>query len=129
MDDVREAFLEPPHGKSMYQADVIEAFNSTSMYLDDLLSIHNPYCEGMVNQMYPPELQLDKANSTDTEAPFLNLHRSIANRFVSSKIYDKRDDFDSDIVNFPFWMVTFPSVLRMVYTIRNLLGLIESALM
>ena len=50
------------------------------------------------------EIQLNKANTTDTEAPFLDLHQilSIANRFVSSKIYDKRDDFDFDIVNFPF---------------------------
>ena len=37
------------------QADVIEAFNSTSRYLDDLLNIDNPYFEGMVNQIYPPE--------------------------------------------------------------------------
>ena len=37
-----------------------------------------------------------------TEAPFLDLHFSVANGFVSSKIYDKRDDFDFDIVNFPF---------------------------
>ena len=43
------------------QADVIEAFNSTSRYLDDLLNIDNPYFEGMVNQIYPPELQLNKA--------------------------------------------------------------------
>ena len=56
----------------------------------------------MVNQIYPPELQLDKANTSDTEAPFLDLHLSISNTFVSSKIYDKRDDFDFDIVNFPF---------------------------
>ena len=56
----------------------------------------------MVNQIYPPELQLNKANISDTEAPFLDLHLSVANGFVSSKIYDKRDDFDFDIVNFPF---------------------------
>ena len=56
----------------------------------------------MVNRIYPPELQLNKANTSDTEAPFLGLHLSISNRFVSSKIYDKRDDFDFDIVNFPF---------------------------
>ena len=56
----------------------------------------------MVNQIYPPELQLNKANSSDTEAPVLNLHLSISNGFVLSKIYDKRDDFDFDIVNFPF---------------------------
>ena len=81
-----------------YQADVIEAFNSTSKYLDDLLNIDNPYFEGMVNQIYPSELQLNKANISDTEAPFLDLHLSVANGFVSSKIYDKRDDFDFDIL-------------------------------
>ena len=84
------------------QADVIKAFNTTSRYLDDLLNIDNPYFEGMVNQIYPSELQLNKANTSDTEAPFLDLHLSISNGFVSSKIYDKRDDFDFDIVNFPF---------------------------
>ena len=57
----------------------------------------------MVNRIYPPELQLNKANTSDTEAPFLDLHLSISNGFVSSKIYDKRDDFDFDIVNFPFF--------------------------
>ena len=111
------------------QADVIEAFNSTSRYLDDLLNIDNPYFEGMVNQIYPPELQLNKANISDTEAPFIDLHLSVANGFVFSKIYDKRDDFDFDIVNFHFWMVTFLVVLLMVYTFRNLLGLLESAIM
>ena len=45
----------------------------------------------MVNQIYPPELQLNKANTSDTEDPFLVLHLSISNGFVSSKI-----------VNFPF---------------------------
>ena len=84
------------------QADVIKAFNLTSRYLDDLLNIDNPYFEGMVKQIYPPELQLNKANTSDTEAPFLDLHLSISNSFVSSKIYDKRDDFDFDIVNLPF---------------------------
>ena len=52
-------------------ADVIKAFNSTSRYLDDLLNINNLYFEGMVNQIYPPELQLNKANTSDTEARFL----------------------------------------------------------
>ena len=52
------------------QADVIKAFNSTSRYLDDLLNIDNPYFEGMVNQIYPSELQLNKANSSDTGPPF-----------------------------------------------------------
>ena len=56
------------------QADVIEAFNSTSRYLDDLLAIDNSYFEGMVNQIYLPEVQLNKGNNTDTctEVPFLD---------------------------------------------------------
>ena len=52
-----------------YQADDIEAFNSTSRYLDDLLNNGNPYFEGMVNQIYPPELPLNKSNISYTEAP------------------------------------------------------------
>ena len=56
----------------------------------------------MVSQIYPSELQLNKANSSDTEAPFLELNLSITNGIVSSKIYDKRDDFNFEIVNFLF---------------------------
>ena len=65
------------------------------------------YFEGMVNQ---PELQLSKANTTDTEVPFLDLHLSIANGFASSKIYDKRDDFYFDIIFFPFLEGDVPGV-------------------
>ena len=56
--------------------------------------------------VYPPELQLNKTNISDTEAPILDfsvaLQKDRSDGFVSSKIYDKRDDFDFDIVNFPF---------------------------
>ena len=56
------------------QADIIEAFNSTSRYLDDLLNIDNIYFDHMVDRIYPTELQLNRANSSDTEAPFLDLN-------------------------------------------------------
>ena len=56
----------------------------------------------MVNRINPAELQLNKANSSDTETPFLDLNLSISNSTVSTKIYDKRDDLDFCIVNFPF---------------------------
>ena len=84
------------------QTDIIETFNSTSRYLDDLLNTDNPYFEQMVGQIYPTELQLNKVNSSDTEAPFLDLNLSITNGIVSSKIHHKRDDFNFEIVNFPF---------------------------
>ena len=84
------------------QTDIIEAFNSTSGYLDDLLNIDNPYFEQMKGRIYLAELQLNKANSSDTEAPFLDLNLSITKGIVSSKIYDKRDVFDFEIVNYSF---------------------------
>ena len=56
----------------------------------------------MVYRIYPAELQLNKAYSSDTEAPFLNLNVSISNGTVSIIIYDKWEDFDFDIVNFLF---------------------------
>ena len=53
---------------------------------------------------YPSELQRNKANTctSDTKAAFLDLYLSISNAIVSTKIYDKRDDFEFEIVNFPF---------------------------
>ena len=45
------------------QADIIETFNLASKYLDDLLNIDDSQFEGMVNHIYPPELQLNKANT------------------------------------------------------------------
>ena len=50
--------------------DLIYAFNSTSRYLDDLLNIDNIHFEHMVHRIYPAELQLNKANASDTEAAF-----------------------------------------------------------
>ena len=84
------------------QAAVIDAFNTASRYLDSILNINKVYFDNMVSQIYPPELQLSKANTSDTEAAFLDLHLSISNDNVSSKIHDKHDDFDFKIVNFPF---------------------------
>ena len=84
------------------KSEVIEGSNSTSRYLDDLLNMDNNCFDSMVNHIYPSELQLNKANLSDNEASFLDLHLSISDGFVKTKIFDKRDDFDFDIVNFPF---------------------------
>jgi hypothetical protein len=83
------------------QSDVISAFNDTSRYLDDILNIDNPYFAQMVSSIYPRELTLNKANGSDTTASFLDLHLSIIDGNVVTRIYDKRDDFNFDIVNYP----------------------------
>ena len=102
------------------QTDIIGAFNSTSRYLDDLHNIDNPYFEQLVGQIYPIELQLNKANSSDTEAPFLDLNLSITDDIVSSKIYDKQNDFNFEIVNFPFLDGGVPRPLHLLYIFLSL---------
>ena len=64
------------------QAEIIEAFKSISRYLDDILNIDNSYFECMVNRNYLPKLQLNKANTSDNKAPFLDLHLSISNGLI-----------------------------------------------
>ena len=71
----------------------------------------------MVGQIYPTELRLNKANSSDTEAQFLDLSLFKTNGVVSSKIYDKQDDFNFEVVNFPisWWRCSSLSFLRYIY--------------
>ena len=66
------------------QADVIGAFNTTSRYLDDILNINNVYFDNLVSQIYSSELQLNKANTSDTETTFLDSHLSISNDIDST---------------------------------------------
>ena len=77
-----------------------QRWSRTSRYLVDLLNIDNIQFEQMAHRIYPAELQRNKANASDTEAAFLDLILSIHNDTVSTKIYDKRNDFDVNIVNF-----------------------------
>ena len=83
------------------QFHIVSAFNDTSRYLDDICTIDNIYFSDMIPQIYPPELELNKANSTDTCASFLDLNLTIKDNLLSTRIYDKRDDFDFNIVNYP----------------------------
>ena len=76
------------------QADIIDTFNTTYRYVEDVFNFGNVYFDNMVSQIYSSELQLNKANTSDTEAAFLDLHLSISNDILSAKVSDKRDDFD-----------------------------------
>ena len=75
-------------------------FNTTYRYLDDILNINDVYFDNVVSQIYHSELQLNKANTSNTEAAFLDLHLSISDVIVCTKTYDTRDDFDFESVNF-----------------------------
>ena len=66
------------------------------------MDIGNVYFENMVSQIYPSELQLNGASASDAGAAFLDLHLSISNDIVSTRVYDGRDDFGFEVVNFPF---------------------------
>ena len=73
-----------------------------TFFLGHVLSIHKKLLESILCNWDAPDLQLNKDNASITEAPFFDLHISISIGFVSSNVYNKRDDFDFDIVNFPF---------------------------
>ena len=83
------------------QADIIEAFNTRSRYLDDILYMNNIYFDTLVGNIYSAAIQLSKVNTSDTEASILDAHLFISNDTFPTKIYDQSDDFDFEIVNFP----------------------------
>ena len=83
----------------------------------------------MVSQIYPSEFQLNKANTSDTKAMFLDLHLFISNDIVSAKIYDKRGDFDFELVNFPFLDDDVPrSTSQLIRFAKHLAMLLTSTL-
>ena len=80
----------------------------------------------MVGQIYPSKLQLNKANSSNTEDPFLDLDWSTTNGIVSSMIYIKRDDFNFEIINFPFLIEMFLVPLPLVVNISQRIRFVSS---
>ena len=80
------------------QADIIDAFNTTSRYLGDILNINNVYFYNMISEIYPLELQLNKVNTSDTNASFF----TCICPFLMILFLPKRDDFDFEMINFPF---------------------------
>ena len=74
----------------------------TSRYLDDIFTIDNPEFEKHIPDIYPTELQLNKANTSDKETPFLDLNIKVIGSDFHTSVYDKRGDFGFPIVNFPW---------------------------
>ena len=85
-------------------------YNLTYRYIDDVLSINNPEFENYLGQMYPAELEIKDTTESTTSASYLDLLLSIGrDGQLHTSIYDKRDDFNFHITNFPFLSSNIPS--------------------
>ena len=85
-------------------------FNFTYRYIDDVLSINNPDFENYLGQMYPTELAIEDTTESITSASYLDLILSIeSDGQLRTSLYDKRDDFNFHIKNFPFISSNIPS--------------------
>ena len=89
--------------------DLIDKFNDISRYLDDIFTIDNPEFAEHIPDIYPRELQLNKANTSDKETSFLDLNIKVVGSIIHTSVYDKRDDFGFPIVNFPWLSGDVPS--------------------
>ena len=82
--------------------DLRDMFNHTSRYLDDIFTIDNFEFEKLISDVYPAELHLSKANTSDKESSFLDLDIKVIGSGIHTSVYDKRDDFGFPIINFPW---------------------------
>ena len=84
--------------------DLIDKFNDTSRYIDDIFTIDNPEFAEHIPDIYPRELQWNKANNSGKETSFLDLNIKFIGNNIHTSVYDKRDDSGFPIVNF-LWLV------------------------
>ena len=119
-------FMSNLHNSKRY--DLIDMFNDTSRYLDDIFTIDNPEFEKHIPDIYPTagtELQSNKANTSDKETSLLDLNIKVIGLDVHTSVYDKRDDFGFPIVNF-HWLSgdvpRFQSYGVLPFSVLDLLG-------
>ena len=104
-----------------YEADFIQgllnenekkltrSYNFTFRYIDDVLSLNNSKFGDFVDRIYPIELEIKDTTDADRSASYLDLHLEIDSEGrLRTKFYDKRDDFNFPIVNFPFTCSNIP---------------------
>ena len=95
---------------SLRERNLASRFNLTYRYIDDVLSINNPEFENYLGQMYPAELKIKDTTESSTSASYIDLLLSIGrDGQLHTSIYDKRDDFNFHITNFPFLSSNIPS--------------------
>ena len=111
-----------------YEADFIQgllqknekklarSFNFTFRYIDDVLSLNNSRFGDFVDHIYPIELEIKDTTDIDMSASYLDIHLEIdSERWLRTKLYDKRDDYNFPIVNFPFICSKMPAPAYGIY--------------
>jgi hypothetical protein len=93
------------------ETKLARSFNFTFRYIDDVLSLSNSRFDDFVDRIYPFELEIKDTTDTNRSASYLDLHLEIDGEGrLRTKLYDKRDDFNFLIVNFPFICSNIPAV-------------------
>ena len=108
-----------------YEAEFIQSLLSTGKkklasqfiftyrYIDDVLSINNQDFDNYLGQMYPAELEIKDTTESNTSASYLDLLHLLlsieSDGQQRTSLYDKRDDFNFHITNFPFLRSNIPS--------------------
>ena len=88
---------------------VAKKFNDTIRYIDDLLTVNNSKFEKEICNIYPPELTLKRTSESERNVSYLDISISICGGKYVTEVYDKRDDFNFDIVNFPYTCMCYCS--------------------
>ena len=104
-------YYEYKYMKKLIKTNIIKArrFNNTMRYIDDLLVLNNPSFENAIKYIYPTELQLKRTTENVTALSYLDILITIDNGKYTTTLYDKRDSFQFDIVNFPDMSSNIPS--------------------
>ena len=90
--------------------NVASRFNWTFRYIDDVLSINNKDISSYLDIIYPPELEINETTESPISASYLDLYLKFDKQGkLTTRIYDKRDDFNFPIDNFPFLSSNIPT--------------------
>ena len=84
-------------------------FCNTVRYIDDLLALNNKKFEEEIVNIYPPELTLKRTTESDTTLSYLDVSISICQGKFITEVFDKRDNFNFNIVNYPYMCSNIPA--------------------
>jgi hypothetical protein len=102
------------------------SFNFTLHYIYDVLSVNNSRFGDFVDCLYPIEPEIKDSTDADRSASYLDLHLEIDSEGrLRMKLYDKRDDFNFPIVNFPFVCSNIPAAPAYGVYISHLIDIPE----